>query len=181
MPGFKHLYRHDRIIWGAAHKILFGLMIVAGMWWISRPQPNAPTPPEAIQSFDAQVIPWGTAIGVALSTISALVLVWRYLWVKKVLTSGITVKGIVENIESAAFRTNEGSKTKATYRHVYWATLRYAVHGVEQQVCQKLPNSGYTYGLVKGREVDLIVLETSPRKPLIRAIYTGVAQTLPRR
>lgn len=182
MPGFKHLYWNDRIIRGAVNNIGFGLMVLAGMWWISQPQPNVAVvrSPEDL-AFDAQLIVVGKLIGVALVVVSALVLVWRYLWVKKVLTSGITVKGTVEKLENAAFRTNEGSVSKPAYRHVYWATVRYAVHGMEQEVCIKLPNSGFTFGLVQGRETDLIVLDTSPRKPLIRAIYTESARPMPGR
>ena len=37
----------------------------------------------------------------------------------------------------------------------------------------RLPNSGFTFGLVKGGQTDLMVLEWSPDRPLIRAIYLG--------
>ncbi len=55
----------------------------------------------------------------------------------------------------------------------YWATLRYLWDGEERTVNVKLPNSGFTFGLVKGHETDLIVLRSLPHKPLIRAVYLG--------
>ncbi len=181
MPGLKHLYRHDRIIAGAAHKIAFGVMVAAGMWWISQPQPNAVvTPSAAEQAFEAQAIQWAAIGGLVMSAISALVLAWRFARVKKILASGITVKGTVEELGSVAFRKNSRSTSKPTYRHTRFVNLRYAIHGAEQQVRLWLPNTGFSYGLVEGREIDLLVLETAPRKPLIRAMYTVENEVLPR-
>ena len=78
---------------------------------------------------------WAAVGGLVMSAVAAVVLVWRYLRVKKILTCGITVKGVVEELEAVAFRTDSDSSTsKPSYRHVHFATLRYEVLGVEQQV-----------------------------------------------
>ena len=178
MPGLKFLHRHDRIIRGAMNKMVFGVVVAAGMLWMSQPAQAAQPPAELM--LEAGAIQWVAVGGLVMSAVAALVLVWRYSRVKKILTCGITVKGIVEDLEAVSFRTDSESSTSTpSYRHVHFATIRYMVQGVEQQVCLKLPNSGFTYGLVKSREVDLIVLETAPRKPLIRAVYTNVAQPMP--
>src|SRR5262249_54292925 len=121
---------------------------------------------------------WAPVGGGALSALGAAVFAYRYLRVKKILTEGITVKGLVADLKVVTSTESNSTSTststlKRAKRYAYFATLRYAVHGVEQEVCLRLPNSGFTYGLVKGQETDLMVLEWAPKRPLIRSVYLG--------
>ena len=59
--------------------------------------------------------------------------------------------------------------TSATY--VHYVNLRYDVHGDEQKVRLRLPHSPSTYDIKTGGEVDLLVLDSLPHKPLIRSVY----------
>lgn len=107
-----------------------------------------------------------------MAVLAVIVLAWRYRTVKKILTNGSIITGTVEDLEVYSHRTNSDSSTsRPSYSRSYYATVRYAIHGTEKTVCLKIPNSGYTFGLVKGRETELIVLDELPNKPLIRSVY----------
>lgn len=113
-------------------------------------------------------------IGLGLAAVAVLFLIWRYTQVRLVLEQGLEIRGKVEDLEAIAISTSNDSHitSQRTYRHVHYMTVRYEVHGVEQEVRLKLPSSGFTYGLTKGGPVDLLVLSSKPRRPLVRAVYT---------
>ena len=171
IPGLRSLYWQDRTIQRAAKVLIAGVVGAAGIVWAT--QPSKSPPPGVDLSFERAANRWAPVAGVVVSTLGAAVLVRRYLWVKKILSQGITIKGLVADLEvfSSTPSGNSNSSRKRTPRRAYYATLRYAVHGVEQEVCLRLPNSGFTYGLVKGQETDLVVLDYAPKKPLIRSVY----------
>jgi len=171
MPGFRKLYQHDLTIARAANAVGFGLMVAGGVWWATQPVPGAL--PATEPSFEAMVAPWGITGGLVVSAMAAIVLVMRLLFVKKVLTQGATIKGMVEDIDVLSYETHSDTRPtgKRSYRHSYFATLRFTSGGVERKLRLKLPNSGFTYGLAKGQETDLMVLDTAPSRPLIKAIY----------
>lgn len=175
-PGFWALYRIEPLVRGAFTTMMLGLMLAAGIWWVIQPQPNAV--PQTEPSFEVLYAPWISAGGGVLAALAASVLVWRTLWVKNVICHGSEVRGIVErtdhhdtNMHSSTDSVTSTIRTKPTY--VYYVTVRYDVRGDEQTVRIKLPDSPFTYGIRKGEEVDLLVLESAPHKPLIRAVYLG--------
>ena len=92
---------------------------------------------------------------------------------KHILAHGAIIQGTVEDLEVISWRPDSDSSTttKPAYRHSYYATLRYEVRGMERKARLKLPNSGFTFDLVKGRATDLIVLDERPNTPLIRSVY----------
>lgn len=173
LPGLGSLYRSDFTIKRAMHALAFGLLVAVGVQWAS--QPVAPANPPVEQMFEPAEVNMISAGGLVLSALGLIVLVWRYLRVKKILGQGAVIKGVVEDIE--VFSQETGSDTqpigKRARTYSYHATLRYTVNGVEKKVRLKLPNSGFTYGMAKGHETDLSVLESAPGKPLIRAVYLG--------
>ena len=175
LPGLVSLYRNDLIIGRAANTVGFGLMVAVGMWWAS--QPVAPVDPAAPPPPGAEEAPWIIAFGLILSAVASIVLMWRWLRVKRIFRHGAVIKGMVENLEVSSYTTDSdsNSSTKPTTRHSYYITLRYTAAGAEHKVRLKLPNSGFTFGLMKGKETDLSVLDSAPDKPLIRAVYLGRA------
>ena len=70
---------------------------------------------------------------------------------------------------SANVDQSHGSRKK-TMRS-YYATIRYTIRGTERTLRQKLFHAGDTYGLEKGGEVELMLLDSPPGKPLIRAVF----------
>lgn len=173
LPGLFSLYRNDLTIHRAANAAVFGLVVILGIWWAS--QPVGPVDPAAPPPMGAEEVPWIMGFGGVLSAVGFIVLMWRWLRVMKIFRHGAVIKGLVEDLEVSTWTTDSDSNisTKPTTRRSYYITLRYTAAGAERKVRLKLPNSGFTYGLVKGKETDLSVLESAPEKPLIRAIYLG--------
>lgn len=173
IPGLKSLYWNDAAIRRSANAFGFGLIIAAGMKWASQPVDTGLPPID--NSANLEFAKWVILGGLVLSALGGLILLWRYLWVRKVFTQGITLKGMVENIEvhSWSQESSSSSSSKSVTRYSYYATLRYDMQGKERKVRLKLPNSGFTFGLAKGKETDLVVLDSAPEKPFIRAVYLG--------
>ena len=175
VPGLLSLYRNDLIISRAARLAFFGLVIVAGMWWVSQPQPNATVRDAADVAFDAAAMRWGAVAGAVMTVVSLLVVLWRWLRVRKIFTEGTVIKALVDDLEVRSVEmTNKDSMTnQKTTRRSYFATLRYTVQDKEHTVRIKMPNSGIVFGLVKGKEADVVVHASLPDKPLIRSVYLG--------
>jgi hypothetical protein len=177
IPGLRMLYDRDLVIRRGANMLGFGLMIAAGVWWVTRPYPGVPATVD--RTFEEMARPWGIAGGFALAALGGLILLWRWLRVRKILTQGKTIQAMVEDLEvetwqsSANVDQSHGMKSK-TMRS-YYATLRYTAQGAERKVRQKLPNSGFTFGLIKGRQTEVMVLDEAPLKPLLRAVYAPKA------
>lgn len=173
IPSPKSLYRADLIIRRAVSTFGFMLVVAAGVRWATQPARAGNAPIDL--SMDAALGDWVPVGALVVAVLAALVALQRYLWVKKVFTQGIVVRATIEDLKVHAWQTDSKSVAggKTAPRYSYWATLRYAVHGVEQTKELRLPNSGFTYGLAKGGQTDLIVLEWSPNRPLIRAVYLG--------
>jgi hypothetical protein len=160
--------------------MILGLMLAAGMWWMM--QPVATAVPQAEPPMEALYGPWVITGGLVLAALAGIVLLRRYLLVKKILGHGANIKGTVEVADR--FDTNMHSNTdtiQTTPTYAYYVTIRYAVHGVERKVRLKLPHSPGTYGIKQGGEVDLLALDWMPHKPLIRAVYLGGVGPRPRR
>jgi hypothetical protein len=173
LPGPRLFYDRDRIIHRAVNMLVFGLIVAGGVWWATRPYPGVPASVD--RTFDEMARPWGIAGGFVLAMVGGLLLVWRWLRVRKILTEGRAIQAMVEDLESVKWRSGEDNATgKAQYRYSYYVTLRYTAQGAERQVRQKLATAGFTVGLVKGHETEVMVLDSAPCKPLIRAVYRPV-------
>jgi hypothetical protein len=168
MPSFLLLYARDIPFGRAAWATFFGLVVALGMKWASYGVTPAPDAPE----FELAFAKWVQVIGLGVSTLGAIFLGWRYCWVKKVLTRGVTVRGAIEKLESHDIGGRKDSTGKPVANRIYYATVRYEMHGRDRQVSLRLPHSGFVFGLKKGDETDLMILDSAPEKPLIRAVYT---------
>ncbi len=170
-PSLKKLYWHDHTIRRAANACGFGLMMLAGVWWISRGPANPLSPEDA--AFDAAMADWVFVGGVVMIVLGGVVLAWRHRWVKQVLSRGTRVKGMVDDLTTYTRETTDKTSGQRSRTHSHYAHLRYNLQGAERRVRLRLPGSGFTYNLVKGGETDLMVLESAPDKPLIRSVYCG--------
>ena len=171
IPGFQSLYRSDLILQRVAKAGVFALIVAAGVRWAA---PVAPHPDPAVDlSVDIAIGQWVPVGALVVAVLATLIFFWRYLRLKKILGEGIVVQAMVEDLIVHAWKegNSSGSRVIANNRHSYYAVLRYAVHGVDYKVCLKMPNSGTTYGIVKGNETEISVLSWKPKKPLLRAIY----------
>ena len=172
LPSFSTLYWGDRTLRSALHGTISGLVVAAGFWWLQQPVPNAL--PQAEPPIELVLAPWICLAGLVFAALAALVLIRRYLFVKEILCHGATVQGTLEEIDTysttSQSTTSHGSRT-TTRTYVYYISLRYAVHGIDQQVGFKLMHSPSTYGLAKDRPVELNVLDSKPNQPLIRALF----------
>ena len=171
MPGLQTLYRNDRIFSKSAFTAFFGIVIAVGIKWATVPK----TDPKAEPTFEQMAMPWIVAGGLTMTAVALMILIWRYLRLKKIITEGTIIKGAVDDIEHYAFNTSSenASLSQQTYRHTYWAIVRYTAQGAERIVKVKLPGSGFSSGLAKGHETDLIVHDSLPMKPLIKSVYLG--------
>lgn len=175
VPDLLLLRANDAWFKRAVNLAGFGVMVAVGFWWFGRPMENVP--PSVDLSFEtamAEVIP---PVALTVSALALAVAVLRYFHVRKVFTRGKSIRGVVEDLKTEAWTTSanvdQSHGMKSVTRRSHYATVRYTVWGRERKVRVKLPNSGFTFGLQKNGEVDLMVLESQPDKPLIRAVYLG--------
>lgn len=173
LPGLKRLYDNDLVFRRGASMLGFGSMVAAGMYWLSRPLPGPPPPID--NSFDFALAKVGSIGGLILAGIGLLIALRRRSRVMKILSEGVPVRGMVEDLEvvSTTSRNNDSISNTTHTRRSYYATLSYEAIGQQWKVRQKLPNSGFVFGLVKGQPADLIVHEWLPDRPLIRSVYQG--------
>jgi len=181
-PGFWALYRIEPGLRRAGTAVILGLMLAVGIWWVIEPQPNAA--PQIEPSPEVLYAPWISAGGVVLAAVAGSYLVWRPLWLREVIRHGSVVTGTAEttdvydtNMRGSTSGNTNTIRTRPTY--VYYVTVRYEVRGGEHTVRVKLPFSPFTYGIKKGGEVELMVLESAPHKPLVRAVYVGRKENCP--
>jgi len=171
IPGFRSLYWADFTIRRAINAMIMGVVLAAGIWWMIQPVPNAlpvaEPPPEVVYG------PWVCAGGLVFSALAGIVLIRRYLLVKEILNHGTAVKGTVEDIDIYVTTRRDSNSSQTSTTRSYYVTLRYDVRGFDQKISIKLLHSPSTYGIRKDGEVDLLVLDSAPHKPLIRAVYLG--------
>jgi hypothetical protein len=173
IPGLSTLYARDFTIKNAINKGGFMLLAAAGFRWFA---PSGTPPPGVDLSFEIAMAKWVPVGALILAAIALIVLVWRYLWIKKVLSQGDTIRGSVEDVDVYSREASHSDTTPAfqrSYIRSYYAIIRYTVQGVERKVRLKLPNSPSVYKIFKGKETELIVLDSAPGKPLIRSVYLG--------
>ncbi|MBI1325187.1 hypothetical protein GC170_18640 [bacterium] len=173
LPGLLKLYHNDLMIRRGLSMLGFGIIVAAGMYWVSRPVPG-PKPP-IDNSFDVALAKVGSIGGIVLAGVGLLIFLGRFRRVRQILREGVPVKGMVDDIEVITTTTKDKDSAIGTRhtRRSYYVTLSYEAIGQQWTVRQKLPNSGFVFGLVKGQPTDLIVHEWMPEKPLIRSVYLG--------
>lgn len=174
LPSLKSLYYIDSTIGRAGFTTLFALVAAAGFYWISQPVPSAVKVENS--PLEEWVMQWGPAVALTVAALALLILVRRHAWLKKILTQGTPIKGTVEDVtiyEREAPKSENSPAFKTTKIRTYYTVIRYAWKGVENQVRFKLPFSPSTYQITKGGEVDLLILESNPKKPVIRKVYLG--------
>ncbi|MCX6854526.1 MAG: hypothetical protein NTV80_06430 [Verrucomicrobia bacterium] len=174
IPSLKSLYYRDFTIQRAVQTIGFSLFAAAGIQWATQPVPSVV---KVVQSpFEIFAAQWGPLIGVVVAALAVMVLVRRYFWVKSVLCRGAIIKGIVEDVDIYSREASHSDNAPAfqrSYIRSYYVIIRFAAHGVDMKKRFKLPHSPSTYKIIKGHEIDLLVLDSAPGKPLIREVYLG--------
>ena len=177
LPSFKSLYYIDSTIGRAGFTTLFALVAAAGFYWVSQPV-NAMVKVEN-SPLEEWVMQWGPAAALGVAALALLILVRRHAWLKKILTQGTPIKGTVEDVtiyEREAPKSKNAPAFGGAKIRTYYTTIRYTWQGKENQVRFKLPFSPSTYQITKGGEVDLLILESNPKKPVIRKVYlSGVS------
>ena len=169
VPSIFSLYRQDAILGKALWMAFFGLVVAGGTRWASNGiTPGPGTSASELEAFQI----WIPIGGIVVSACAAMAAAWRYSWIKKVLTHGTLVRAMVADLERRDFTTTgSDSQGRDITTHTYYVTLRYEMQGRERKVRMRLPNSGFTYGLVKGQETEVRVSDASPDKPLICSMY----------
>ncbi len=172
-PSLIKLYHNDLVIRRGLSMLGFGIVVAAGMYWVSRPIPG-PKPP-IDNSFDVALAKVGSIAGIVLAGVGLLIILTRFRRVRQILSEGVAVQGMVDDLEVITTTTKDKDSAIGTRhtRRSYYVTLTYEAIGQHWTVRQKLPNSGFVFGLVKGQPTDLIVHEWLPEKPLIRSVYLG--------
>lgn len=173
LPGLRTLYWNDAVFKQATFTAAFGIVVALGIWWASQPMPNAD--PSIDLSFELGMAKRVPPVALGISALALIVAAWRYLWVRKVFTEGLLIQGILAELRVDTWQTSanmdQSHGKRSSRRQSHYATLRYTVAGAERTVRQKLPSAAFTFGLKEGGPVDLMVLESSPEQPLIRAVY----------
>lgn len=172
-PSLDSLYWNDPVFGLGLKACGFGLVVAAGFWWLGQPMPNAQ--PLADSSFEASMSAKVPPIALVVAGLALLVAAWRFLLVRKIFTEGEIILGTVEELKTDIWRSSanvdQSHGSKSTTRRSHYATIRYTIRGIERTKKWKLFHSGDTYGLKKGGQAELMVLDSSPNKPLIRAVY----------
>lgn len=172
LPSLWSLRARDTIIRRTQNMTIFGILAAVGIQWANQPVPGQPPSAVSLEASTAWLASLG---GLVFSAICAFFMIRRYLLVKKILSQGTVIKGMLDDISVHATETNSNdeNRTKANYRHSYHAHISYHFLGEDRKVRVKLPFSGFVLGLKKGQETELVVLESLPKRPLIRSVYVG--------
>ena len=173
LVNFKELWYVDSTIRGCSTAIAMAVMIGFGIPWATRAVPGQPGLPEGSPELEAAK--YAPLFALALGGIALLIMMRRRSFLRNVMANGQVVKATVKKVEMTERENQSDSSMTRTYTRTYWATFNYTLNGKAYSVCQKLPYSPSVCGAHSGREVDLVVLESAPKKPLIKASYVGRA------
>ena len=172
VPSLRTLYFCDRTLGRALRTAPFCLFATFMIRWATQPVPTAVKIEKS--PFDIWLAAYGPTVALVASVLASIIAVHRYLWVKRVLTEGSIIQGTVEELDVYEREASHSDTTPAFQRstiRTYYATIRYQWQGGTRQVRCWLPLSGSNYKIFKGKETDLILLDSSPKKPLLRALY----------
>ena len=175
MPCFQALYTCDFLFQLGCNATVIALIVALMIHWLKPPTPTDPTifvsPPEAF------VGEWGSTVAFGIAGLALVAVIRRYLWVKKVLSKGTLIRGRIMKIECRKYDANarlDLDERRWRGPHIvqnYYAEVRYTAGGGEWQVTIGLPLSPHFFKVVSGEEVDLLVLDSSPQRPLLREVY----------
>jgi hypothetical protein len=176
MPGIQALYWCDFVFQLACNATVIALIVALMVHWLKPPTPPDPTiyyesPPEAF------VREWGSTVAGGIAGLALIAVIRRYRWVKKVLSKGTLIKGRVMTVEirkydaHASLDFDERRWRGPRIVQNYYVDVRYTAGGGEWQVMIGLPGSPKLFKVFAGEEVDLLVLDSSPRRPLLREVY----------
>ena len=124
--------------------------------------------------FEEWVMQWGSLVGLVIAALALIFAAWRFVWIKKVLTQGTAINGTVEDVDIYSREADTSSTTPIFQRpgiYTYYALIRYPWQGIDRKVRLNLPLSPSTYQLFKGRAAELLVLDSTAGKPLLRTVY----------
>jgi hypothetical protein len=171
LPSLYSLYWNDRAIRFYVNGIIFMVLVGGGIPWATTPVPGAP--PQDPASPEVIAAKWAPLVTSVVGIVLLSFLLMRWSIIRRTLSHGRLVKGKVEKVETYSRQINKDSSASETrhYTHSYWATISYEVNGIAHKFCLKLPFSPSACGVIEGRETDLLVLESSPHRPLIKSIY----------
>lgn len=181
VPGLGSLYWND-FLFGFCLKVCgFGFAVAAGFWWMGQPMPNAlPMPSSSLEAAITAKLP---PIASGVAGFALLVAAWRYLRVRKIFTEGEIILGTVEELKTETWQSSanvdQSHGSKSTTRRSHYVTIRYSIRGTERTKRWKLFHSGDSYGLKTGGQAELMVLDSSSSKPLIRSVYLTQFPRLP--
>jgi hypothetical protein len=174
LPSLKSLYYIDPTIGRAVFTVGFALLAAVGIYWVSQPVPSVVKVENS--PVEIWVMQWGSAVALGVAALALLVVIRRHAWLKKILTHGTPIKGSVEDVtlyEREAPKSENAPAFGGAKIRTYYTVIRYTWQGVENQVRFKLPFSPSNYQIAKGAEVDLLLLDSAPKKPVIRKVYLG--------
>jgi hypothetical protein len=172
-PGLVSLYWRDFTIKYAVNTAAMALLLAVGIPWATQPvSPDQPPAPVFLEAALAEKVSAGFLV---LAALALIVLLRRYLLISKILRHGEILRGIVDEIDVLSRRTDNHTRAirKPVYSYTYFVVIHYGLPAMQKKVRLKLPQSAFTYGMVKGGEADLIVLASTPDKPLLREVYLG--------
>lgn len=171
LPGFGTLLFRDHIIERAFKTAGFMLIVAAGFRFMA---PTGPPPPGVDLSFEIGMAKWVPVGALVVGALASLVLAQRYMWVNNVLTNGITLKGMVTDLdvyEREAKHSENAPAFRRTKIRSYYATILYSYGGEDIKVRLRLPGAPSGFQIFKDKETELVVLESAPGKPLLRSVY----------
>ncbi len=171
------LYNLDRPFARITHFTGIVLVFTVSLWWFSRQMKTMVIAEEP--GIDTQVLTWASAVGFGTVMLGLFLLLRRYHWINKVVSHGITIKGLIKKIDVRTTRLPPEKHAPWTPRllHSYHAVVVYDCCGVSRQTRLKLPSLSDGTMITEGAEVDLIVLESASSKPLLRTIFQNWMHT----
>lgn len=128
--------------------------------------------------IDTRVLQWAPAAGAAVLVLGLVLLLRRFNWIHQVVSRGITIKGVVEEIKVRTTRLPAEKHAPWTPRllHTRYAVVAYDCRGARKRARLKLPSLARATAITEGAEVELMVLESAPGKPLLREVFQNWAR-----
>jgi hypothetical protein len=172
IPGIRTLYYCDRTFSRALRTFGFCLFATFMIRWATQPVPSAV---DIVKSpFDIWMAELGPPVALVVAVLALIVTVRRYFWVRKIISEGTIIQGTVEDLDIYEREASHSDTTPAFERpkiRTYYATIRFNWRGADHQVRYWLPYGASTYKIFKGKETDLILLDSAPKKALLRSLY----------
>lgn len=172
IPALGDLYFSDRTLGRAGRTFGFCLFSAIMIRWATQPMPNAV--PIEKSPFEIWLPVMGPSIALVVAALALLIFLRRHSWIKRVLSEGRIIQGTVEKLDTYERESSHSDTTPAFQRgktRSYYATVSYLWQGQSRKVRFSLPLSASNYKIFKGKETELVLLDSAPKKPLLRALY----------